>query len=421
MALLVVCGLVTIGEASAGASALIGHGGWCPASATGVGNDDLVATELSGVELVGGPLRENTGTGLVLHAVTPGCRPAEGFGDRGTVTIRTDVEIDSIAPSTGGRVLLAGSVARHAVVGRLLADGRMDDAFGHGGWVVFRPTEKRILPGFPLDFGATSVSQSSSGVIYVAGTDGSAHCCLQDFVAALSPQGSLIAGFGRQGSLVIPQLEGSYDPSVFPQGAGRVLLEGLIEFTGCGGPVVVEVDEHGTLERVFDQSVAAVIADSTHKLLFQSALFLRPGGGFGLAGDLGFYGGCGSRADEGGLALGLTAEGRLDPGFGTGGRANLPFDGDNVLPLWAVPGAGGSTVVGTEVSAPSAQAVRLRKLSASGALERSFGHDGTLSVSLASLAARGQFVAVELVAGPGHTVVVAAGTTTRIQLFFVRT
>src|SRR5262245_23162877 len=107
-----------------------------------------------------------------LYGVSRSCAPVRGFGRTGKQRItpssrppaHTEVEtlpdafwINAVTPRHGG-ALIAGGYGGRWVVGAVTRRGRLDPAFGHGGWAVL-----------PFPGAVTAVRQAPSGRIVVGG------------------------------------------------------------------------------------------------------------------------------------------------------------------------------------------------------------------------------------------------------------
>jgi hypothetical protein len=389
----------------------------------------LLATELPDGNVVFGRSHVRGGKLVtVLHAVLPNCRPVPGFGVHGTATVTLTVHsatavIDVIEATAAGKMLLGGGIGPYLVVGRLLADGRVDVGFGTSGWDHLQVPVKPAN-GFFSGYSVNSLAFGPSGTLYVGGNDGAAHCCVQDFVGALSPNGLVQRSFGNDGWAIVDALSGSYETEVFP-GANGILVMGFVMFTGCGGPVLARVDARGRPDETFDASVRQSLAKATtaRYVLVGPAVYLRPGGGFGLVGDL-TPSGCGPtvpKLEGKGLALGFRGGGGIDPSFGTAGRTMFSFEGS--AGAWAVPLPDGSTVVVTEqvpqgdYGAP--RSLEVRELSAAGRFNWALCISGTCTLGLTWASAPNSYPAIDAMAAPGGPVVIVVAAKGRAEIYRV--
>ncbi|HUC13487.1 MAG TPA: hypothetical protein VMS00_03455 [Acidimicrobiales bacterium] len=363
----------------------------------------------------------------VLQAVLPDCEPAQGFGVHGTATVTLAVHsasavIDVIKATTDGRLLLGGGIGPDLVVGKLLSDGRLDTSFGTAGWARLQAPAKPPK-GMFSGYAITALALGPSGMIYLGGNDGTAHCCVQDFVGALNPSGGLERSFGKGGWATLPALDGSYDTEIFP-GASGVLVMGFVMYTGCGGPVLVRLDARGRIDSAFDATVRHSLAGATGRyVLIGPALYPRPADGFALVGDL-IPSGCQSPAPKlvgKGLALGFRGNGKIDPSFGTAGRTAFTYAGSSGA--WAVPLPDGFTVVVTdevpEGSYGAPRSLDVRELSTAGRFRSTFCRLGTCIVNLSWASASGSYPAIDAMAAPDGSAVIVAAAKQRAKLYQV--
>ncbi|MGH9107023.1 MAG: hypothetical protein ACRDZX_14565, partial [Acidimicrobiales bacterium] len=335
-----------------------------------------------------------------------------------------DARVVTMAAAADGGLLLGGSDGRHELVGRLLADGRVDKSFAGSGWARLRRPESG--PTLPISGpSATSLAEGAAGTVYVGGNNGSAHCCVEDFVAALTGHGRLERSFGAGGWARLARFDGSYTTDVFVDGKG-LLVMGLVMFTGCGGPLFARLGSSGARQAGAGATIGRSLASLSPGWSWYPvpALFPRPGGGFALAGDL-ITSGCkalpAGPARYRGLAVGLSADGNVDRSFGTDGRTQLPPS--HAAAVWAVPARGGATMVVAE-PAPTRpsfrpKALEVRELSAQGRYERGLGHAGTLTLDLPVISGTAPYQ-VSVVPAPRGAVVVAAGSPKGVELLTVR-
>lgn len=386
----------------------------------------LLATALpDGAEVFGGSYARSGDLVTVLHAVLPDCQPVAGFGAHGTATVSMAVrsapaEVTVIQAMPDGKLLLGGGAGSDLVVGRLLQNGRLDPSFGISGWARL-PSPIKPPKGFVSRPAIGSMALGPAGMVYLAGNDGTAHCCVEDFVGALSASGRPESSFGDHGWAALPTLAGSYETALFSV-PGGILVMGFVMYTGCGGPVLARVGPNGQLDQAFAAATHAVLAKAAPGYALSPALYLRSGGAFALAGEL-MPSGCLVRppkAADHGLALGFLPSGHIDPSFGTAGKTELPPAAFGQT--WAAPGQDGSAFVVTEQVpglAPYGQprALNILRLSAAGRLERTSGLSGTTAINLSWASSPNSYPEVVVLASPGMrpVVVVAAKQQARIS------
>jgi beta-propeller uncharacterized protein DUF5122 len=240
--------------------------------------------------------------------------------------------IDAMVAAPDGQLLLAGTDGRRELVGRVLANGHSDRTFGHGGWSRFEAREKvSAAVRSWLEFSATSIAVAPSGSIFVGGNDGGAHCCVQDSVAELTPDGALAHGFGHGGSILIRDFGGSYTTNVAANADGSLYALGEYEQSGCGDPGLVRIEPGGSLDPRFDAAMARTLKRvAPPRFRFTPTLVPRRSGALALVG--GFDQTCGPplrrHTSAGGVAVGVLSSGRIDRTFGSAGVTRFPVAGN---------------------------------------------------------------------------------------------
>jgi len=389
----------------------------------------LLDTELpDGTLVLGGSYTRGHDLVAVLHAVLPDCQAAQGFGlhGRSTVTLAVaspSAKIDVIEATGDGEVLLGGGAGADVIVGRLLPDGHLDPSFGTSG-LSRLPSPARPAKGTSSGTAVGSLALGPSGTVYVGGNDGAAHCCVEDFVGALSPSGRLERSFGHGGWAMVPALDGSYDTEVFTEDGG-LLVMGFVMYTGCGGPVLVRLGPGGKPDEAFAAAARQSIAAASPRYdLLGPALYPRRDGGFALVGDL-LASDCQLPAPKtagGGLAVGFLADGRTDHSFGTDGKTELPSDGSSGT--WAVPLLGGTAAIVTERVAEGPtydvpRSLKVRELSSTGRFDRAFGLSGTRTIGLSWASAPNSYPAVDATAGLDGSAVIVVAAKQRADIYRV--
>lgn len=393
----------------------------------------FAAYRIDGSDVVGTSYLAGRRLVVVLHAFAGDCRPVAGFGRNGTATLSVPdasrgALIDTMSAAPGGRLLVGGSDGTLGLLGRLLPDGRPDPSFGTGGWVQLRPREEPLESAPPVPvLMVTSVAVSPGGTIYVGGSDQLAHCCVSDLIGALTPAGRPRTSFGDQGWVdlgrKVAATVGGFVTYVLPDGSDGVLSMSLVEYMGCGGPVLVRLDAAGRLDQQFDRAAARSIATaSPPRLAFAATIFARPGGGFGLIGD-DVAEDCGGPARSHGLAVGLRSDGQLDPAFGSAGRTSFPSDNDELFgAAWTVPAPGGALLLITEQLPANGAApghLVVRELTPDGKLDMAFARGGAAEVDISPVVHGDPFPQITVAAAAGHQLLAVIGTTSRIELLYL--
>ena len=260
--------------------------------------------------------------------------------------------------------------------------GTLDPSFGNGGVTVAQPVSGS--PSF-----ADSLALQSDGKIVVGGyassdpTNGAAPSTA--LVARLLPDGALDPRFGDGGHVALSNVQG-FAPSSVPydeQPPPPVRVKVLVAASGhvlVLGSQLIGLNSDGSLDTSFGSSGLASLPAG----FSPAGMALAPGGLIDIVGDMMLA----SRTV--GAIVRVTAEGRMDPTFGTAGDGvvTLPaLDDLKGRPLRAVDyrgiavsGDGAITVAGvggatTEETIPSRDGL-LARLTASGTLDAAFGSGG---------------------------------------------
>jgi len=237
-------------------------------------------------------------------AAAGGKRPASldpYFGTGGVVSSGTFMpgfhRVGGIALTGGGNILLASSGQGGATLARFFPDGSLDSSYAGGVGVLRLPDLVKV---------GDVAAGSDEGAYLLSGTQR---------VTRVTPAGSVVEGFGSDGSAYVPELDPRFGPLHFSALAvasdGDVLLAGI----RWGSPrmVVVKLRSDGTPDPAFgDGGLATVAIPGRGSGAFKIAV--EPNGKIVL----------------GGYALGrpalarLYADGRPDRSFGTNGVAIAP-------------------------------------------------------------------------------------------------
>jgi hypothetical protein len=187
----------------------------------------------------------------VLRSVTPECAPDLRFGHDGMGTIKIAARlqpghpaalgspanglwVNVIAPKNGGGAIVAGTYGGAWVVGEVTPSGRVDPAFGNGGWTLL-----------PFRGEVSAVVQERSGRILIGGDNGGGGCCTLNWAAALSPRGELVGGFGRHGRAALPTGEDSGVGSLALEANGDILAQVGYGNMGCWGAALAMLTPTG--------------------------------------------------------------------------------------------------------------------------------------------------------------------------------
>ncbi len=197
---------------------------------------------------------------VVLYSITPACTLDIAFGSDGVATLspaQTEpkdqlpggeldgLQVDVIAPASGGGAFLAGSFGGHWTVGKVTPQGQPNLSFGDEGWSVL-----------PFDGEVTSVVQQQSGEIAIAGSNGGGGCCTTNWIAALSPTGALETAFGAGGREELPTGEDSGVGPLVLEPNGDILAPVGYGNMGCWGVSLAMLTPAGKPVPLFQQRLS---------------------------------------------------------------------------------------------------------------------------------------------------------------------
>jgi hypothetical protein len=207
----------------------------------------------------------------ILHAVTPGCASATGFGDSGAERLtypRGTVQFTTAIASRDGGALLGGETSRGWLVAKINAAGALDTSFGAGGWAVL-----------PWAGSASVLVETPSGRILVGGSDGGG-CCVRAWVGEVTPSGQIVKGFGTNGRSVVPIGVGpdSGVSRVVRTADGAIYVLNSGGNMGCWGVSVSKFTASGVLVRSFERRFTAAMKKLVPLGVFVADLVPRPHG-----------------------------------------------------------------------------------------------------------------------------------------------
>ncbi|MDE2180609.1 MAG: hypothetical protein KGJ40_07160, partial [candidate division NC10 bacterium] len=360
---------------------------------------------------------------LLIFLITLIVRPAQAadgdldptFGAGGTVT--TDFSSSSsdwafaLILQPDGKLVAAGRSSYNFALTRYNANGTLDTSFGSGGKVttdfgfkdtafalILQPDGKLVAAGTSAQFGGNSNTDRFALARYNADgsldpsfggggtvTTGFEGTTLDDaFALILQPDGKLVAA-GSSGltfALARYNADGSLDPGFgsggkvltdvgWPNGAFALILQpdGRLVAAGIGstgGTALVRYTANGTLDPSFG-SGGTVTTDVP--AYGARALILQPDGKLVAAGSL---------DNNFALARYNAADGSLDTSFGGGGTVMTDFgDADGAFALVLQPD--GKLVAAGHTNAGGAWHFALARYNANGTLDPSFGSGGTVA------------------------------------------
>lgn len=300
------------------------------------------------------------------------------------LAVQPDGKIVAVGDSTG---LDASSTTDFAVV-RLDPDGSLDPTFGGG-------TGKTTI-AFDLGGGnddrALAVALQPDGKIVVAGA-ANGPTGYEMAVVRLLTDGSRDTSFNASGRVTVPfeaPPPAASDAEAFSvaiDAAGRVVLGGsAIVVQGSYDFALARLLPDGQLDDTLDADGRVTVAFDIGATMSDSAVqaILERDGKVVMAGFA--DAGSGSTTNMDFAIARLQDDGSLDPGFGIGGRAVVPFDiGGNQNDFgWGVveDEAGRLIVVGSSALTATTQGVTVARLRHDGVLDPGFGVLGKKSIAM---------------------------------------
>lgn len=310
-------------------------------------------------------------------------KPDSSFGKRGVVTTTAKgVSLnayDAVSVS-GGKIVVAGQSSTskgvtQVVVARYLKNGKLDKSFASKG--IYRSS----FPSKSGPFVARAVRvQPGTGKLVVAGGYGEGSV----LVMRLTSSGRLDKSFGpKKNGIATRAVEDVAGAMAF--GPGGSIRVGSSNQNANGRPYVIAgFTASGAVDSSFGTGglVQLIFWDPTQaSSAGLSNLEATANGTFTGSGHLDYIGGDGHGSAG---VFRLTADGQLDPTFGTAGHVELALpDAGGVLPFWwpaamVVDGAGRITISGdgTGVASKSKGAVRTVRITSAGELDSTFGTGG---------------------------------------------
>jgi uncharacterized delta-60 repeat protein len=303
---------------------------------------------------------------LRAEALEDRLTPAAGdldptFGTGGVVAVTQTVNANPFAPlPAGGLVVVTGPAdGTHVALVKFNADGSPDTAFGTGGKAALPDSVTGALTALP-----------DGGIIYAGSLPGGS--ATADIVLVrLTRTGQPDPAFGTGGTAMIgfgtgPGSDNAAGLAVAADGrivvAGAARTGPAIPPAGSSEFAAARLTADGRLDPTFGAGGVALVPFPVGSLNFAgaTAVALQPDGRVILSGNPAAE----VPPSNGGLpvndfaAVRLTADGRLDPTFGDGGRVHIPHDpaatGLNAIEAVAVRPDGRIVLGGVEEHRPDA-------------------------------------------------------------------
>jgi len=291
-----------------------------------------------------------------------------GSGGRVTTDVASNEGAGGVAVQADGKIVVAGSTWREKTGGDFLVaryepDGDLDPTFSHDG--------TRLTSFSSVYDAATDVAIQPNGKIVAVGT---AAMESRFAVARYQPDGSLDRSFGSRGKVttnVGPSDDFAFGVAIQPD--GRIVVVG---YTSRGDFAVVRYRSSGRLDRSFggDGMVTTSLSKGWDMAY---AVALQTNGKIVVVG----------RSDAGGGDFGIAryrADGTLDPSFGEGGIVTTHFSPDYDIAADVAIQPDGRIVVAGGTARRDGQ-LALARYERDGTLDSTFSGDGKLATDFGSL------------------------------------
>lgn len=293
-----------------------------------------------------------------------------------------------------GAVLLPGAAAA-------AAPGSPDTAFGAAG-AAHGGNDVRL-------FGTTVQSDGKVVAVGVSGVQAGATLVVDRFTTS----GALDGSFGSGGVARGPAISGALDTSslgrsVAIQPDGKIVVVGKVtssDSSGTDGILIERYNANGSLDTTF--GAHGVVTALTSQLADGYAVALQPDGKIIATGSANAAGSGGNTPRV--AVVRVSANGALDPSFGTGGLKVLDFGAYSTALAVALQRDGKIVLSGSQAPGLQVPNALLARLTTSGAPDASFAGGGAFAHQYANGAASSAFNAVAVQAD-GR--IVAAGAAT---------
>ncbi|MCA1832344.1 MAG: hypothetical protein ABR548_06360 [Actinomycetota bacterium] len=266
-------------------------------------------------------------------------------------------------------VFVACTVAATALTGvsALANPGDLDAAFGSGGKVT---TNFGATGGVSWGDRAQGVLIQPDGKIVAAGSTDLGGSSSNFALLRYSSAGVPDSGFGSGGKVTTDFGGADFGSAIARQGDGKILVAGGTETSVA----LARYGTGGTLDSTFG-SGGKISTQVSGAAAFGYAVLVQPDGKIVVAGS----------ADDGTaasiLVLRYSANGTLDPSFGTGGLTKSPVPGLNANAYAVSLDAAGKIVVAGAVDSDAGADFIVARYTSAGILDSSFGSSGKVTTS----------------------------------------
>lgn len=294
----------------------------------------------------------------------------------------------AMALQADGKIVLAGQSitpvsppAEDFAVVRYNSDGSLDTTFGMGGIVI---------TDFGASFfeGASSVALDSAGRIVVAGGSFT-FATHRDFaVARYNPDGSLDTTFDGDGRVMTPVSLTNIDVAadVAIQADDRIVVAGFANSDFA----LARYNTDGSVDLTFGGAGIGTVTTNFGGLFADAtAVLIQPDGKLLAVGST-----TSTTTTDFALAR-FSADGTLDPSFGTGGLVTTDFTATDVLTDVALQGDGRIVVTGRTFDQVNGDDFALSRYEADGTLDAAFGVAGLVRTDIATSSDEARGIAIQ--------------------------
>ena len=362
------------------------------------------------IETVGTATEESAdGTDLAVARYTATGAPEESFGPKGVRQFdlggRADDRIWVVSWGADGSAIVGGRTSPRGpcpgggceetpILAAVDPEGKLDPSFGQDGVSRLSTLAGPPQP-YPMVGGVTALARRPDGSIVAAGSAPPNRPAA--FLAAFSPAGALLPGFGEGGIVLAPEeLPASQRvEGLVPLADGGVLAAGSTDVGFGETPVLIRYRSDDRLDRSFGEGsgyrpLAAPQADVPASRIATDGKDLLVG-----------------RFDH--LSLLRLSDGSPVASFGSGGTIDLPRRSQIVAP--ALAGDGDPLVLTRRIGGPS-ELVSVLRYRPDGTPDRAFGHGGKYALRLRGKPVHGR----SILAGPGERILVAGSLGRRFAI-----
>ena len=302
------------------------------------------------------------------------------FGDGGMVWLKySGAQAFSVAVQVDGKILVGGATQAGFALVRLLPDGSGDPSFGTNGLIT-------TLVGESIPAGYTALAiQPADGKIVAVGATGllTGTRSLDFGVVRYFPGGGLDPTFGDGGAVATDfGSTDDYPQSVGLLADGRILVGGQNEINAVastGNYVLARYQVDGTLDTTFGTG-GKVTIDVHGTEDTPGVVALVPGGKIVIAGTSARTTSLSSTAFDI-SAVQLNADGTLDTSFADAGKLVTNFGPDRQQAYAINVDRSGRVILGGRYIGAAPQGFVVVRLTASGALDPTFGDGGVVTTA----------------------------------------